>query len=117
MMYYYTELGINTDPDLKGFYNLICNPPTAIKSAYSDLYTTGQPIYQGNYIFPHKYNKITDSGLILQILKTYQEYPDLPANIRFWLSSFIESFLRGGYSVLQLFVARSGVFKVIVKVF
>ena len=115
-MYYYAELGISYDTDLKGFLNLISSPPYAIKSAYAELYATGQPIFQEGYIFPKKYNKITDPGLLAQALKNYQEIPELTTNIRFWMSSFVESFLRGTYGIMQLFVARSGIFQTITKV-
>lgn len=57
-----------------------------------------------------------DPGLLTQILRTYEEVPNLSSNVRFWMSSFVESYLRGTYHVLQLLVARSGIFKNIVKV-
>lgn len=114
-MYYYNELNISGSAELKEFYTLISNPPQPIKSVYSELYASGDPIRQGMYVFRRKYGA-TESGLLGEILRIYQEVKGLPANVRFWMSSFVESLLRGTYHVLQLFVARSGVLQFIIRV-
>ena len=93
---------------------MISNPPQPIKSIYSELYTSGDGIRQGMYVFRKKYN--VDPGLLSEMLRVHQDVTTLKPNIRFWISSFTESLLRGAYNVLQLFVARSGVFRLIIKV-
>lgn len=51
MMYYYAELGVGEDVEMREFLGLISHPPMAIRSVYQELYTTSQPIILGNYQF------------------------------------------------------------------
>ena len=90
------------------FFNLMVELPIVVSPP---KYVSGQ-INANNVM--GECDKLKNRGLLLNIMRAYLDGNNSASNSRFWLSSCIEAFLRGSFSLFQLIVARSGIFKNIV---